>query len=93
MLRLKAVQEPLANFLASGLLELREKLGPILWQFPPSMRFDPDRFASFFEALPRATNQARALARGCGARLGAPGRHPHGWQSPAKHRPRRILLL
>src|SRR5262245_20429406 len=34
--RLKEVDEPLANFLASGLLCLKEKLGPILWQFPPN---------------------------------------------------------
>lgn len=35
MLRLKNVETPLANFFASGLFNLREKLGPILWQFPP----------------------------------------------------------
>ncbi|MCD0502668.1 DUF72 domain-containing protein [Bordetella petrii] len=62
-LRLRDVDTPLANFLASGLLELREKLGPILWQFPPSMRFDPDRFAAFLDLLPHDTHAAAQLAR------------------------------
>jgi len=47
MKRLKDVETPLANFLASGLLRLGKKLGPILWQFPPRMRFDPERFDVF----------------------------------------------
>src|SRR4051812_37235735 len=34
--RLKDIGKPLANFFASGLLGLEEKLGPILWQFPPN---------------------------------------------------------
>jgi uncharacterized protein YecE (DUF72 family) len=40
------------RFLASGILELREKLGPILWQFPPTTRFDQGNFAAFLELLP-----------------------------------------
>jgi uncharacterized protein YecE (DUF72 family) len=35
---------PLADFLANGLFELRGKLGPILWQFPPMLPFKHDRF-------------------------------------------------
>src|SRR5256885_1699250 len=31
--RLRDVAEPIAHFLTSGLFELRQKLGPILWQF------------------------------------------------------------
>ena len=38
--RLRDVEIPLANFFASGVLALNEKLGPILWQLPPSFRFD-----------------------------------------------------
>jgi len=38
MKRLRDVEIPLANFFASGILCLREKLGPILWQFPPMFR-------------------------------------------------------
>jgi len=63
MKRLREVRRPLANFLASGVLELREKLGPILWQFPSSFRFEPERFGSFFGLLPRDTAAALRLAR------------------------------
>ena len=42
MLRLRGVEQPLANFFASGLLALGPKLGPILWQFPPYFQFKPD---------------------------------------------------
>jgi uncharacterized protein YecE (DUF72 family) len=62
MLRLRNVETALANFFASGLLLLREKLGPILWQFPESLHFD-ERFERFFEMLPRDTREAAALAR------------------------------
>ena len=61
--RLKDVAKPLANFFASGLFNLKEKLGPILWQFPPSMKFDPGRFAEFMAMLPHDTSAALALAR------------------------------
>ena len=44
MLKLRNAQQPLANFFANGLLELGPKLGPILWQFPPQLRFDRQRF-------------------------------------------------
>ena len=63
MKRLREVRRPLANFLASGVLELREKLGPILWQFPSSFRFEPERFGSFFGLLPKDTGAALRLAR------------------------------
>ena len=42
----------IARFLDSGLLELGGALGPILWQFPPTRRFDPDAFAPFLALLP-----------------------------------------
>lgn len=61
--RLKDVRVPLANFLASGVLLLGEKLGPILWQLPPSMRFDPARLDEFLGLLPRDTRAAARLAR------------------------------
>lgn len=63
MLKLSNVETPLANFLASGILRLGPKLGPLLWQFPPQMKFDPERFESFFRLLPRDTDAASALAR------------------------------
>jgi len=61
--RLKDVASPLANFFASGVLRLREKLGPILWQLPPQQAFDEAKLRAFFELLPRSTEQAARLAR------------------------------
>jgi uncharacterized protein YecE (DUF72 family) len=63
MKRLKDVEIPLANFFASGVLALKEKLGPILWQFPETMQFDRERFKAFFEMLPKDTEQAARLAQ------------------------------
>ena len=60
--RLKDIEAPLANFLASGVFELRAKLGPILWQFAPQMPFIAERFEAFFARLPRDTVAAAALA-------------------------------
>jgi uncharacterized protein YecE (DUF72 family) len=42
------------------LLELGDRLGPILWQFPPTRRFDPDAFATFLALLP-ASHRGAAL--------------------------------
>jgi uncharacterized protein YecE (DUF72 family) len=42
----------LERFFSSGVLELRDKLGPILWQFPPNMPRDADALAAFVELLP-----------------------------------------
>ena len=61
--RLKEVRQPLANFFASGLFALGDKLGPMLWQFPPHLPYDPERFEAFFKLLPRDTDEAAALAR------------------------------
>jgi uncharacterized protein YecE (DUF72 family) len=69
MLKLKNVETPLANFLASGVLALGEKLGPILWQFPPHFRFDRDKLEAFFKLLPRDTDEAARLARRHDARV------------------------
>jgi uncharacterized protein YecE (DUF72 family) len=69
MLKLRGVETPLANVLASGMFALREKLGPILWQFPPQLRFDQDKIARFLALLPRDTGQALAIARGHDARM------------------------
>jgi uncharacterized protein YecE (DUF72 family) len=40
------------RFLTSGVLELKEKLGPINWQFLPSKRYDPEDFEAFLKLLP-----------------------------------------
>jgi uncharacterized protein YecE (DUF72 family) len=63
LLRLKGIEAALANFLASGVFNLKEKLGPILWQFPPLFRYEEERFDHFLAMLPRNTMQALAMAR------------------------------
>jgi uncharacterized protein YecE (DUF72 family) len=63
MLRLRNVKTALANFFASGLFELEEKLGPFLWQLPPTMSYDRERLLAFFDLLPRDGAAATALAR------------------------------
>jgi len=40
------------RFFASGVLELGDKLGPVLWQFPATMRFDEADFGQFLALLP-----------------------------------------
>ncbi len=40
------------RFVESGLHELGDKLGPILWQFTPTKKFDADDFAAFLALLP-----------------------------------------
>ncbi|MGH3498100.1 MAG: DUF72 domain-containing protein [Nocardioidaceae bacterium] len=60
--RLADVETALANFFASGLLALGPKLGPVLWQLPPTLAYDPDRLTRFFDLLPRTTNDAAGLA-------------------------------
>ena len=69
MKRLRDVKTALANFFASGLLCLGEKLGPILWQLPPNFRFDADVLRAFFELLPKTTTAVERLARAHDHRL------------------------
>ncbi|AEL07981.1 DUF72 domain-containing protein [Xanthomonas campestris] len=63
MKRLRDCEQALANFFASGVLRLGPKLGPILWQLPPSLRFDDAVLDAFLSSLPRDTEAALALAR------------------------------
>jgi uncharacterized protein YecE (DUF72 family) len=69
MKRLAGADVALANFFASGLLALGPKLGPILWQLPPTLRFDPGLLSAFLAALPRTTAAAARLAAGHDQRL------------------------
>ena len=69
ILRLKNTRKPLANFFASGLFNLREKLGPLLWQLPPSLRYDEGLLDSFLGLLPADTGQALKLARARDSRM------------------------
>ena len=61
--RLQDTAPLLASFFASGVLHLRKKLGPILWQLPPSFRYDHDRLEAFCGQLPRTFSQAAKLAK------------------------------
>lgn len=70
--RLKDIRAPLANFFASGVLRLGAKLGPILWQFPPSFRFDLERMCDFLALLPRDTEAAADLALEHDEHIGSP---------------------
>lgn len=45
--------ESVNKFLSQGLTELGDRLGPILWQFMPTKKFDPDDFAAFLALLPK----------------------------------------
>jgi uncharacterized protein YecE (DUF72 family) len=49
--------EPIRRFLDQGLAELGGRLGPILWQFMPTKRFDADDFARFLDLLPPALGE------------------------------------
>jgi uncharacterized protein YecE (DUF72 family) len=62
MKKLAGVEVALANFFASGPLALGPKLGPVLWQLPPTLGYDEARLVAFFEQLPRTTAQAAELA-------------------------------
>ena len=63
MKKLVAVEQPLATFLAQGLLALGHKLGPILWQLPERQAFDETKIADFLALLPRDSGAAATLAR------------------------------
>lgn len=64
ILRLKEIDGPVANVLASGVFNLHEKLGPFLWQFPPNFKFDPERMEHFLSILPHDSEAGLKLARG-----------------------------
>lgn len=76
--RLRDVQQEISNFLASGLFALGDKLGPLLWQLPPSLRYDEALLEEFLALLPQDSAAASALARRRGpllrgrAKLAAP---------------------
>jgi len=63
MLKLTDSETALANFFRSGILRLGEKVGPMLWQFAPRFRFEPEKLSRYFDSLPRDTREAARLAK------------------------------
>jgi uncharacterized protein YecE (DUF72 family) len=47
-------EESIQRFFASGVMNLRDKLGPINWQFMPTKKFDPVDFENFLKLLPKS---------------------------------------
>jgi uncharacterized protein YecE (DUF72 family) len=87
MKKLADVATPLANFFASGVLALGDGLGPVLWQLPPTLGYDADRLARFFDLLPRTTAEAAALAERHDERL-----DDRAWTTTDADRPLRHVL-
>jgi uncharacterized protein YecE (DUF72 family) len=48
--------ESIQRFYDSGVLELGDRLGPVLWQFAPTKKFDEADFGAFLELLPQGTD-------------------------------------
>lgn len=82
--RLRDVDTALANFLASGVLELGDRLGAILWQLPANSSTTVEELAHFISELPRSTEEAVGLARGHDDRV-APFQAPRNEPSPIRH--------
>ena len=51
--------ESMMRFLESGVAALGDKLGPILWQFMPTKKFDPEDFEAFLKLLPEKQDGVR----------------------------------
>jgi uncharacterized protein YecE (DUF72 family) len=87
LLKLRNADAAIANFFASGVLALGDKLETVLWQLPPQLPFDAARLEAFLAALPHDTAHARALAASHDARLAG-----RTWFEPAPARPLRHAL-
>lgn len=85
MMKLKAIEPGLANFFAQGLLALKEKLGPILWQFPPQWKFNLERLDEFFTSLPRTHRDAAEMGRHHGPQLHGPAYLDVACDRPLRH--------
>ncbi|MHA6493122.1 DUF72 domain-containing protein [Pseudomonas borbori] len=83
--RLRDVKKPIGNFFASGVLQLKEKLGPILWQFPPSFKFDEALFGEFLALLPKDTKQAKACAKAADEQMQQADALPRSANRPLRH--------
>ena len=59
--------DSVTRFVESGIAELKDKLGPIVWQFMPAKLFEPEDFEAFLALLPRAVD-GRRLRHALGVR-------------------------
>ena len=57
--KLAEAGESVARFFATGVLDLGDRLGPILWQFAPTKKFDETDFGAFLELLPQKLDGRR----------------------------------
>ena len=48
--------ESISRFVGSGISELGDKLGPIVWQFMPTKQFEAGDFEAFLALLPKAVD-------------------------------------
>lgn len=62
ILKLRQARSAVANFLASGPLALGARLGPFVWQLPPSLSFDAEVLEAFLSLLPQTPAAAASLA-------------------------------
>jgi uncharacterized protein YecE (DUF72 family) len=83
--QLRDAETALANFFASGVLALGNKLGPILWQLPPTLKFDAERLTTFFDLLPRNTRAASNLAKRHDEKLKGDAYTKPGTTRPIRH--------
>ncbi|MDF3864068.1 DUF72 domain-containing protein [Pseudomonas denitrificans (nom. rej.)] len=84
--RLRDAEEGLANFFASGPLELGDKLGVFLWQLPPSLKYDEEVVETFLALLPRTPEAALKLAKNSATR------RPEHWPGSLARRPLRHAM-
>jgi uncharacterized protein YecE (DUF72 family) len=59
--KLADAAEPIQWFFKSGVLELGEKLGPLLWQMAPFRKFDPEDLRRFLDLLPRKLGERELM--------------------------------
>ena len=83
--RLGDIDAPLANFFASGVLGLGGKLGPIIWQLPPTLQFDEALLDAFLGRLPRSRADAAALAARHDERMEGRASFAVGDDAPLRH--------
>ncbi|HSH46704.1 MAG TPA: DUF72 domain-containing protein [Longimicrobiales bacterium] len=85
---MKQLNDPgqaLANFFGQGVLELGEKLGPVLWQFSPRFRYRPERIEPFLSMLPGTQREAGRRAAHHDHRVKDPTVTAHMPHRPIRH--------